>query len=736
MPIPFYNLHDQTAEELAAELVRQIPAHTPEWRNPTPGDPGRALIDLFAWMSDKLLYRVNLLPERQRLMFLKILDMPLRPATPAKGLLQLSLSSPKDLSMVDLPARSVVPGPVEFETIDAAHILPVQGQVYAKRRPNELEAGSVSGIQSDLEMVYEIESSQPYVASPLFKDNRTIEAGFDVARDTIDQCLWIALLAPEAPEDKQVFREVAFTRNGSQPRILNIGIVPKADAPISDLIADAPTPNVENWIWQVPKASQTSAGLPEYGTLATPIVNTTNAFTKSGVIRLILPDIDDIGLPENDPDIDVLAGVGDRPPRVDDPYVAARLVGWVRLKARETAETLSLSWLGINSVEIEQRRSLSNVVIGKTASGSGQEMPLPAQSVDASSLVIDVQREDGLYTTWSQTDDFTAHGPNDTVYKLDAEAGTIKFGNGVWGKVPAAGAKVKASILRHGGGVAGNLPANSLSAISHPRLKALQPISTKGGAEAETLSEAEERLPSFLRHGDRAVTESDYKSLAPLTPGVDLARVEVLPRFRPYQRLSDVAGSVSVMIVPQPSNLLYPNPRPDRPMLSAVTDFLDERRLIGTELYVIGPEYKPVSVSISVNIKDGFEPDKVIAEVENILRVFLAPVAPGGREGDGWKLGRSLTNLELEIVAAQVVGLEAIFGVNLFERNNINGEWSVLSQASNGTQTQSYEEWMLPELHEIVVTQDPNGPSTTIDPGSSTGAGSLATPIPVVPEIC
>ena len=63
----------------------RIPAQTPEGRNPRPGDPGRTLIDLFAWMGDKLLYRVNLLPERQRLMFLKLLDMPLRPATPATG---------------------------------------------------------------------------------------------------------------------------------------------------------------------------------------------------------------------------------------------------------------------------------------------------------------------------------------------------------------------------------------------------------------------------------------------------------------------------------------------------------------------------------------------------------------------------------------------------------------------------------------------------------------------------
>src|SRR5882757_6817349 len=47
-----------------SELVARIPAHTPEWTNPRPGDPGRSLIELFAWLGDALLYRVNLIPER------------------------------------------------------------------------------------------------------------------------------------------------------------------------------------------------------------------------------------------------------------------------------------------------------------------------------------------------------------------------------------------------------------------------------------------------------------------------------------------------------------------------------------------------------------------------------------------------------------------------------------------------------------------------------------------------
>ena len=43
---------------------------------------GRTLIELFAWLGDALLYRANLIPERQRLAFLRLLGQPLQPARP------------------------------------------------------------------------------------------------------------------------------------------------------------------------------------------------------------------------------------------------------------------------------------------------------------------------------------------------------------------------------------------------------------------------------------------------------------------------------------------------------------------------------------------------------------------------------------------------------------------------------------------------------------------------------
>ena len=80
MPIRPPALDDRRYDDLVTELLARIPAHTPEWTNPRVGDPGRTIIELFAWLGDALLYRVNLIPERQRLAFLRLLGQPLRPA--------------------------------------------------------------------------------------------------------------------------------------------------------------------------------------------------------------------------------------------------------------------------------------------------------------------------------------------------------------------------------------------------------------------------------------------------------------------------------------------------------------------------------------------------------------------------------------------------------------------------------------------------------------------------------
>ena len=107
MPILPPRLDDRSFDDLLEDLLARIPAHTPEWTHPRLGDPGRTLLELFAWLGDALLYRVNLIPERQRLVFLKLLGQGLRPARPAAGIVSLAFAQPTELAAVTLTAADL-----------------------------------------------------------------------------------------------------------------------------------------------------------------------------------------------------------------------------------------------------------------------------------------------------------------------------------------------------------------------------------------------------------------------------------------------------------------------------------------------------------------------------------------------------------------------------------------------------------------------------------------------------
>ena len=125
MPIRPPSLDDRRFDDLVAELLARIPAHTPEWTNPRTGDPGRTLIELFAWLGDALLYRANLIPERQRLAFLRLLGQPLRAARPARGLVTLTLKESENINSYSLLPGSTLTGPQPFEARHEITVLPL-----------------------------------------------------------------------------------------------------------------------------------------------------------------------------------------------------------------------------------------------------------------------------------------------------------------------------------------------------------------------------------------------------------------------------------------------------------------------------------------------------------------------------------------------------------------------------------------------------------------------------------
>jgi predicted phage baseplate assembly protein len=416
----------------------------------------------------------------------------------------------------------------------------------------------------------------------------------------------------------------------------------------------------------------------------------------------------------------------------------------------------------VNAIEIEQLVTRSNLIVGESNGTADQEFQLPATSVEPESLVLEVESE-GRWDPWTRVDDLATLDPDvdsrvsidaardARVFQLDAPAGTVLFGDGVRGRIPPLGRRIRARQLRSGGGLAGNLPAGALKTITATtitgeavgsRLAVAQSIALDGAADAETLRDAERRIPSRLQHRERAVTGDDYKALARETPGVAVGRVDLLPRFKPQTRHDEIPGVVTVMALPDRPLGPPPNPRADRPFLEAVHAWLDNRRPLATEFYVIGCEYVPVAVSVVVTIGEGAPTDTTLQAVKDALRRVLWPLAGGGFDRQFWPLGRALSNRELAVEVARVPGVSEVGGLNLFRRNTSSGAWEPLGDSRTGReQNLILERWQLPELLAVVAVADDTATGApmsitagTANPFADPNAVPLA--VPVVPDLC
>lgn len=88
MSLPTPNLDDRTWEDIVQEAKKRIPALCPDWTDFNASDPGMTLVELMAWMSEMLLYRLNRVPDKIYIKFLEFIGMTLRPPCPANTKLQ------------------------------------------------------------------------------------------------------------------------------------------------------------------------------------------------------------------------------------------------------------------------------------------------------------------------------------------------------------------------------------------------------------------------------------------------------------------------------------------------------------------------------------------------------------------------------------------------------------------------------------------------------------------------
>jgi hypothetical protein len=79
MPLQLPNLDDRRYADLVAEARRLIPVHDPDWTNHNPSDPGITLVELFAYLTEMLLYRLDRVTAENQRKFLRLLNGPDQP---------------------------------------------------------------------------------------------------------------------------------------------------------------------------------------------------------------------------------------------------------------------------------------------------------------------------------------------------------------------------------------------------------------------------------------------------------------------------------------------------------------------------------------------------------------------------------------------------------------------------------------------------------------------------------
>jgi hypothetical protein len=735
MPLPKPILDDRSYQQLRDELVRRIPVYAPEWNDHNPADPGVTFLELFAFLGENLLFRFNQIPETTRLAFLSLLQIPLRPATPAHVLLAFTTEEPQGALVAQRSQAKA--GKLPFETQDEVLALPVEARAYCRQAPErELtdEERSFAALAIDArgglgagetETYYETRALPLDPAAP---DAQPV----DFAR-AVDHMLWVALLAPKKLDAAGMVQ----ARADLAAKILNLGFVRDESAgPIDSAEAcpgEGPAAKGPAMTWQVsrgvfdPPGDET--GTPVYRTLAL-AGDTTRGLQQQGVVRLTLPAAADLGdFSLTNPD---LRGTGALPPPIEDDDVAARVLFWVRAWRDDQGPLPSLLWVGVNAAEALQVERAQPEFVGAGDGQPGQTFALVHRPLLAGSLRLEVEGDDG-WQAWQEVAGFWASGEDDRHYVLDHEAGTVTFGNVFQGAAPQVGRRIRAVEYLFGGGPEGNVPSKAVNKIAVEKVKVSNPLPARLGAPAETVTDALERVPAELRRRDRAVTRGDFQELAYATPGADVGRAECLPLFDPHTKQPDAAGVVSVVVWPREDRQHPSAPLPDRTLLQAVCRWLDARRLVTTELYVIPPTYRKVAASVSVGVKAGYGASAVRRWVELVLRQYLAPLPPYGPEGGGWPLGREVYGPELEAAVLQVEGVQFVRGLRVAGLS-ADGTTYVENTSGDARGRVALDAWEVPELAELVVVDAGDAPAPGTQPPAP--APPLLVPVPVIREEC
>ncbi|MEX3788813.1 putative baseplate assembly protein [Paraburkholderia sp. BR14374] len=598
------------------EVLARAGSFAAEWTSRRPGDAGLALVKLFSEEMEPVLQRLNCLPQKSFVEFLRTAGVRPSPPIPAVALLQ-------------------------FTVADAApHSVLV---------PSGFQVGASPAGGGDL-VIFETDADL-YAAPGKIQQLYVLDRGFYEAIDPTTDNVPFQPFGPKPRPGVAFFIGLSTDASVQFGPQLSIGIqVQQQDgqpAPVSTGgLLPLPVPLAPFLQWDVLDGG-------EYQRAAV-IVDETSGLLQSGVVTVALPTTWRPGVPDGAPDSSALR--------------------WIRLQVQYGAypQAPLLLSVRLNMVRATAVRTITSEVLTPLANNpaGGSVMSLSQVPVVPHSLILLVDDtadlsfvagqpasvQPGSATAalaaarpWSEVDDLSEFGPEDEVFVLDSASGQVTFGDGTHGKrVPPGFRNVVAQQYQAGGGAAGAVAAGKVSnpVNSVPFVSSVQnPQPATGGLDAETQDQAELRGAREIRARGRAVAVADYEILALRTPGALVARAQAFAGFHPAFPGTQIPGVVGVFVVPAQRD--SGAPVPDAETLRAVSTYLSgELAPAGVEVVAAAPQYRRLQVQLTLVIDPAFRRGQVVDAVLALLDAYFDPVI-GGESGQGWPFGGTISYVAL-----------------------------------------------------------------------------------------
>ena len=254
--------------------------------------------------------------------------------------------------------------------------------------------------------------------------------------------------------------------------------------------------------------------------------------------------------------------------------------------------------------------------------------------------------------TWTARRDLLASHPSDDHFVVEIESdgkAQLRFGDGRNGRRPASGIRFTADY-RIGNGPAGNIGANSIAHVVTgigTIVGVRNPIGAVGGLTPESMASVRLAAGHAYRTQERAVTEADYADVARRHPDVQRAAATI--RWNGH-------GHTVFVTVDRFAG------RPVTPEFEAeLIAFLEPYRMAGYDLEIDEPRFVSLDLAIQVCVK----PEHFRSQVrQTILEVLSDRRLLRGRNGffhpDSWTFDQDVWLSKIVASVQTVEGVESV----------------------------------------------------------------------------